>query len=178
MKNFLVLLFVSFAASKEVQKLQPLDSADAVKFTVQNLGFTVSGSFSGLNGTILFDENNLPASFFNISINASSVNTGNNLRDKHLKDEDYFDAAKYPLIKIESVKIAKSVTTGYLVFFGKLTIKDKTQDISFPFKVVADQNNYRFTGEFKMKRRDFGIGGKSTVSNDVNIKLNVLTKKL
>ncbi|MBX9783059.1 MAG: YceI family protein [Chitinophagaceae bacterium] len=65
-----------------------------------------------------------------------------------------------------------------MFFFGKLTIKDKTLDISFPFKVTAEENAYRFSGSFKIKRRDFGVGGRSTISNDVNIKLNVLAKKL
>ncbi|MBX9783058.1 MAG: YceI family protein [Chitinophagaceae bacterium] len=117
MKSFFLLLFVPFAFVTDVIKLKPADDANAVKFTVENLGFTAGGGFSGLAGSILFDENNLQASSFVVTVNAASVNTGNNLRDKHLRDADYFDAVKFPFIKIESVKIAKSVTAGYLVFF-------------------------------------------------------------
>lgn len=52
------------------------------------------------------------------------------------------------------------------------------QDISFPFTVSAEANAYRFKAEFKIKRRDFDIGGKNTISNELKVKLDVLTKKI
>lgn len=171
-----MLAFVSVRIS--AQSYQPVDNGSTVKFTIDNLGFSVGGTFTGLTGTIVFNADNLAASSFAVSINSATVNTGNNTRDKHLRGEDYFNVTKYAAIKIISAKIAKSVTPGYFVFFGKLTIKDKTMDINFPFKVSSEQNGDRFVGEFKIKRRDFGVGGRSTVSNEVTVKLNVLTKKL
>jgi polyisoprenoid-binding protein YceI len=158
--------------------LKPIDNSGAVTFVIENLGFDVKGSFTGIEGSLEYDESNLSASKFNVSVQASTVNTSNKTRDKHLRGEDYFNVTQHPLIKITSSKIAKSVTPGYLVFFGQLTMKGVAKDISFPFKAVPENDGYRFTGSFKIKRRDFGVGGRSTVSNDVDIKLNVLAKKL
>jgi polyisoprenoid-binding protein YceI len=158
--------------------LKPLDNTGSVAFVIENLGFDVKGSFAGLEGSLEYDENTPSASKFNVSVQASTVNTSNKTRDKHLRGEDYFHVTQHPLIKISSSKIAKSVTPGYLVFFGQLSMRGVTKDISFPFKAVAENDGYRFTGSFKIKRRDFGVGGRSTVSNDVDIKLNVLAKKL
>lgn len=173
--SFLIILSLHVSA----QSYQPVENGSSVKFTIDNLGFSVAGSFTGLSGTIVFNSENLSGSSFTVSINSVTVNTGNNTRDKHLRGEDYFNASKYASIKIISTKIAKSATPGNFVFFGKLTIKDKTADISFPFKVSSEQNGSRFfVGEFKIKRRDFGVGGRSTVSNEVIVKLSVLTKKL
>ena len=63
------------------------------------------------------------------------------------------------------------------VFFGKLTIKGIDQDIVFPFKAVAEDGAFRFTGEFKIKRRDFNIGGTNSISNELKVVLDVLTEK-
>ena len=126
---------------------------------------------------ILFDEKNLGSSSVNVTVNASSVDTDNSTRDKHLRGADYFNVKTYPQIRLSSVKIAKSVTPGYYVIFAKLTIKETTKEISFPFTASAEAGSYRFKGEFNIKRRDFGIGGKNTISNDLKVKLNVLTKK-
>ncbi|MFN5133855.1 MAG: hypothetical protein ACK5DG_00970 [Chitinophagaceae bacterium] len=43
---------------------------------------------------------------------------------------------------------------------------------------MSENGGIRFTGSFKIKRRDFGVGGRNTISNDVDIKLNVFAKKL
>ena len=178
MKTWIIVLFTFLSQQISAQTYQPVENGSTIKFVIDNLGFGVDGTFTGLSGTILFNSNNLTASSFAVSINSATVNTGNNTRDKHLRGEEYFNVTKYATIKIISTKIAKSTTPGYFVFFGKLTIKDKTMDISFPFKVNSDQNGDRFVGEFKIKRRDFGVGGRSTVSNELLVKLNVLTKKL
>jgi polyisoprenoid-binding protein YceI len=172
----LLLLFPAFCAVK-AQVLVPVNEASTVQFTISNLGINVDGRFSGLQGSIIFDEKNLGSSSFRVSINASSVNTENSTRDKHLRGEDYFHVQVFPLIQMQSVKIAKSVKAGYYVFFGKLTIRDITKEISFPFTVNTEAGAYRFKGQFTIKRRDFGVGGKSIVSNDLTVKLDVLTKK-
>ena len=179
MKHLFVLLIgVIVGKCVIAQHYAPKDKSSEVKFSVENFGFTVDGSFSGLNGDIAFDENNLSASSFKVSINSASVNTSNNTRDKHLRGEVYFNTSKFETIEIVSSKIAKSTTAGYYVLFTKLTIKGVTKDISFPFKAVSENGGIRFTGSFKIKRRDFGVGGRNTISNDVDIKLNVFAKKL
>ena len=168
-------LLISIVAN--AQQLIPVDQGSSVEFVISNLGFDVTGKLNGLNGTVLFDEKNLSASSFAVTVNAASIDTDNGTRDKHLRGEDYFDVKTYPQIKIQSVKVAKSVTPGYYVIFAKLTIKETTKDISFPFTVTTEAGAYRFKGEFNIKRRDFGVGGKNTISNDLKVKLNVLAKK-
>lgn len=159
------------------QQLTPVDDRSTVKFNITNLGFDVTGTFSGLQGSIRFDEKNLGTSSVNVTVNAASVNTDNNTRDKHLRGDDYFAVKTYPQIRLTSVKIAKSVTPGYYVLFAKLTIKETTKEISFLFTAMPEAGAYRFKGEFSIKRRDFAVGGKNTISNDLKVKLDILTKK-
>ncbi len=173
---FIAASFFSLSTIK-AQQLMPVNEGSSVEFLISNLGFNVTGRFSGLKGMILFDEKNLSASSFSVTVNAISIDTDNETRDKHLRGEGYLAATTYPQISIRSVKLAKSVTPGYYVIFAKLTIKETSKDISFPFTVVPEGEAYRFKGEFMIKRRDFAVGGKNTISNDLKVKLNVLTKK-
>ena len=173
----IIIVFLVFVSSAKGQNYKPVNEAEAVKFTIENIGFDVNGSFAGLNGNIAFDVKNLGTASFDVSVDASTVNTKNSTRDKHLRGPDYFAVQTYPEIRITSVKIAKSVTPGYYVFFGKLSIKGTTKDISFPFTAVPEAGAYSFKGEFSIKRRDFAVGGKNTISNDLKVKLDILTKK-
>ncbi len=176
--KYIVFFFAHWYSQTAVAQIYtPVDQASSVKFLISNLGFDVNGMFKGLQGSIVFDEKNISASSFQISINSTSIDTDNDTRDKHLKGEDYFNVQQYPLIKLVSAKVAKSTTPGYYVLFATLTIKNKMQDISFPFTVSPEANAYRFKAEFKIKRRDFDIGGKNTISNELKVKLDVLTKK-
>ncbi|HEX4958189.1 MAG TPA: YceI family protein [Lacibacter sp.] len=176
--KYLIVFLVFLCQTAVAQTYSPVDAGDAIQFRIKNLGFDVNGSFRGLKGKILFTADNLSACNIDVAIDASTVNTDNSTRDKHLRGKDYFDVTANPQIKITSERIAKSVTPGYYVFFGKLSMKGVVQNISFPFKATEESGGIRFTGTFSLKRRDFGVGGRSTISNDVDIKLNVLTKKL
>jgi len=56
---------------------------------------TVKGSFAGMKGEIRFDEKDLANSSFKVNIDAATVNTENEKRDDHLRNEDFFDVEVY-----------------------------------------------------------------------------------
>ena len=160
------------------QIYKPVDEKSSVKFRIKNFGFNnVTGSFNGLQGTVQFDPQNLAASRIDVTVDARSVNTGINLRDNHLRKEEYFDVKKYPVIRFISSKITASSKAGTLFMFGKLTIKNVSQEISFPFTAVAQEGGYLFSGEFKINRINFGIGESSSVSDNLTVILNVFAGK-
>jgi polyisoprenoid-binding protein YceI len=55
----------------------------------------VRGQFNNLTGTIYFDPSHMNASSVQVTINASSIITGIQKRDDHLKGR-IFDVDKYP----------------------------------------------------------------------------------
>ena len=99
------------------------------------------------------------------------------MRDSHLKEDSYFDVKNYPVIRFVSEKVSASNKNGTLFISGKLTIKKTTKDISFPFTTKEENGAYIFDGEFKINRRDFEVGGSSTLSDNVTVRLHVITKK-
>lgn len=178
MKQITILLFFILSLTKvEAQNFVPVDEGSAIKFTIKNFGFSTGGSFTGLTGTIRFDAANSINGSFAVSINASSINTDNKSRDKHLRKEEYFDVEKHPVINLVSSSIS-IVKPGTFLMKSKLTIKGITKEISFPFTAAAQNNGYLFSGSFKISRRDFGVGGASMVlADNLEVSLSVFAKK-
>ena len=159
------------------QTYKPVDEGSLVEFRIKNLGFNTKGSFSGLDGRISFDAKDAGKAGFDVSIDAASINTDNDMRDGHLKKESYFDVEKYPRIKLVSTAVSGPDRSGHFIFTGQLTIRDKSKEISFPFIVTPMGDDLIFKGSFSINRRDFEVGGSSTLSNNVTLDLTVLAKK-
>ena len=172
MKSILLLSIFSFLLpSLQVADITPIDESGAVIFTVKNMGINTNGELKGLKGNIHWDENNVSKSSMNVSVDVSTINTDIEMRDKHLRSEDYFEAVNYPQITFQSTSINAGAVTG------KLTIKGVSKNISFPYTVKKVNGMYVFEGKFSINRKDFNVGGSfSTISNNVDVTLKVKAK--
>lgn len=102
-----------------------------VEFEVSNMGVrTVEGTFTGMEGTVVFNESDLKNSNFYVCVSAGSINTESEKRDEHLKNEDFFEVVKFPNICFESSAITET-DDGYLAK-GKLTMHGITLEASLP----------------------------------------------
>jgi polyisoprenoid-binding protein YceI len=175
MNKILFLLLLLGPITGKAQQLTPRDAGSSVKFSIKNFGLNVTGSFKNMQGKINFNPANTAASSFEINVDATTVNTGNESRDKHLKKKDYFDVDTYSKLFFLSTKV--SAVNGNYIIEGILTIKGVAKKISFSFTATPQQKGYLFTGQFKLNRRDFGVGGSSWVlSDDLTVQLNVLAQ--
>jgi polyisoprenoid-binding protein YceI len=172
---FAALLLTSTAFA---QNYTVTDEGSKVHFTIKNFGIKTGGDFTGLKGTIVFNPKALTTSSMNVSVNANSVNTDNTGRDKHLRKEEYFNVEKFPLINFVSTKITESSMAGRFFVIGNLMIKGVTKSVQFGFSATPSETGYTFTGDFEINRRDFGVGGSSSVMADkLKVTLNVIAKK-
>ena len=169
--------FFVFSLSLFAQAYTPADNGSKVHFVIKNFGIATGGDFKGLAGNIKFDPANLPSSDFNVSVDAGTVDTDIESRDKDLQKSEYFDVKNYPRLSFQSTKITKTNKDGYFYMFGNITIKGVTKEIKFPFTATAKDDGYLFEGSFKLNRRDFGVGGKSlSMADDLNVSLSVFAK--
>jgi polyisoprenoid-binding protein YceI len=173
--TILALFSISFVSA---QSYTPVDTASEVTFKIKNLGFNTTGSFSGLAGVISFNPADPGGCNFDVHIDAKTVNTGNDMRDNHLRGEDYFDVKNYPQIRFVSEKVTNTKKNGTLFVSGKLTMKGITKDVSFPFTAQPTSDGYLFNGEFSINRRDFKVGGGSTVGDRLTVLLKVTARKI
>lgn len=135
------------------------------KYNISYSSNASSGIFKTFKGTIAFDEANLAASNFNVTVDVASLNTGNALQNKHAKSDEWFDAAKFPQIKYVSKKIVKA-GNGYQVT-GDLEIHGVKKEFTIPFTFVRKGNAATFNGTFKINRNDFQIGKPGGEMDDV-----------
>ncbi|MDN3657008.1 YceI family protein [Ferruginibacter paludis] len=130
----------------------------------------VSGIFKNISGNILFDDQSLAASKFDIAIDINTINTGNGMQNKHAKSAEWFDAAKYPAIKFTSTKIVKA-GAGYAAT-GLLQAHGISKEVSLPFTFKKTTTGALFEGNFNINRNDFKIGAAGGEVGDV-IKVTV-----
>ena len=144
----------------------------------------VRGQFAKTTGTVEIDDKDVTKSTLDIVIDASSIDTGNDDRDKHLRSADFFDVAKHPNITFKSTKVAKA-GKGKLKVTGDLTIRGVTKpvtlDVDYSGKEVktpwgATVRAASATG--KINRKDFDItwnksldGGGLVVSDEVKLQI-------
>lgn len=172
----ILLLMLAFVATTSAQtRWKPVSAS--VTFKIKNAGIMVDGNFTGLIGTVSFDPEHLSTSSIEASVNSASINTGIELRNKHLKKEEYFDVEKYPTISMKSTSFEKQSDGTYKGHF-QLTIKGVTKEVIVPFTYTVTGNNAVFKGSFKIIREDYGVGGNSlTMADEVTINLQLTTTK-
>jgi polyisoprenoid-binding protein YceI len=177
MKKILLFTIVSMSVTFGSAQFVPSGQGSSVVFKIRNFGFEVTGKFTDIRGRIHFDPQNAASDSFDIVVAAASINTDNNLRDSHLKGEGYFDIANYPDIHFISTGITVGTNKGMYLLTGRLTIKNIVREIKFPFVATADGEGYVLKGSFKIKRKDFNVGGTSTIADELEVLLDVQAKK-
>jgi polyisoprenoid-binding protein YceI len=147
---------------------------------------TVRGEFHGVTGTVVVDDSDVSKSTVNVSIDATSLDTREPDRDKHLKSEAFFDVAKYPTIAFQSTKVERN-NDGSLKITGDLTIRGITKTAvlttTVPKAPIKDPWGLQRTAasaSTRINRQDYGVAwnqkldsGGVVVGDDVNITLDV-----
>jgi polyisoprenoid-binding protein YceI len=147
---------------KREYKIDPAHSS--AQFVVRHMMITnVRGGFSGVEGTVIYDPDDLKASGVDVVIDASTVNTMDVQRDAHLRSDDFLDVAKYPSIEFRSNKITPG-SDGQLSVDGDLTIHGVTRPVILLVEGPTEEGkdpwgNIRIgaSGATKIKRSEFGL---------------------
>jgi polyisoprenoid-binding protein YceI len=122
---------------------------------------TTRGHFAAFSGGATIDSANPETSTAFLEIDATSVNTGSDQRDGHLRSPDFWDAENNPKITFRST--SAKLDGDELVMTGDLTIKGITKpvDITWEFNGVAKDpfgnNKAGFDGTATINRSDWGL---------------------
>lgn len=144
----------AFTVVKNITTWKVKEEAYSVKFTSPKF----EGVFKGLKSELIFDENNLSESKLSASIETTTLNTGNGMRNKHAQQG--LESDKYKTVKFSSTTITKSAN-GYIAS-GSLTVKDVTKTISIPFTFAKNTEGGVFSGTFSIKPADYNVKKKGT----------------
>ncbi|RYY62818.1 MAG: polyisoprenoid-binding protein [Chitinophagaceae bacterium] len=121
----------------------------------------VSGWFNDFEGTVVAGPDNFNDSRIRLAIYTSSVNTGNEERDKHLRSADFFDAIHHPVIGFHSTSVVQSGPE--LQVTGLISIRDIQREQYFTATWLGTlpdpMGNQKagFTLDLVLNRKDFNI---------------------
>ncbi len=167
------------ALAQDTYKIDPTHSE--VSFKIRHLLAKTGGRFTKFGGTIKVDPTDISKSSVEVSIDAASINTDNEARDKHLKSGDFFDVEKFPAITFKSTSV-KEVAKGKLEVTGDFTLRGVTKRITFPITNAGSQPGMKpgtlvagfIDGALTINRNDYGIKyGPAILGEDVAISLNI-----
>ena len=149
----------------------------------------VRGTFGEFEGTAHLDFTDPAKSTVNVTIQATSIDTGHPDRDAHLRSNDFFAMDEYPEITFASTAIEAIDAEHYRVT-GDLTIRAETRSVTFEAErngpVVDPWGNTRvgFDGSFTVNRKDWGVNwnmaleaGGVVVSEKVTLEFDVSATK-
>ena len=161
----------------------------SVSFTVRHMMSQVRGSFTDFSMTIVKDDANLAGSSVDFKIQATSVNTASEMRDKHLRSEDFFFVEKFPEISFKSTKIEKVSDTEYKAT-GEFTMRGVTKVLTLPVTYLGEMKGMDgkslvgFSVTTKLNRKEFGFNwnkaldnGGLLLSDEVTVEINIEAKQ-
>lgn len=165
-KYYLIISYIFLLILTTSLAFLPIDRFEITdSFSLKFKSADPSGSFNKMEGTIDFNEQSLETSKFNLSIDISSIKTGNGMRDKKAQTEEWFDAKKYPNIKYVSKTVEKEGDLYKII--GDLMLKGISKVYVVKAKKSGSGNTISFSGSINVNRMDFKVGKKSDVVPDI-----------
>jgi polyisoprenoid-binding protein YceI len=143
----------------------------------------VRGRFTSFSGELVLGQDPLQSSV-TATIDLSSIQTGNEQRDQHIRSADFFEVDKYQTMTYRSTGVRPA--GDHYVLEGELTL----EDVAKPVELTLELNGFGpdpfggtragFTASGEINRRDFGVNfsapmetGGVVVSDKVTIELEI-----
>ncbi len=185
---FVAAVIAAFAAVAAFaqEPVWKIDSAhSSAEFSVRHMMVSkVKGRFGKVSGTVTGDLSKPETVVIDVTIDASSIDTGNENRDEHLRSADFFEVETYPTITFRSKQVEKAGewyrVTGDLTMHG--VTRDVVLDVEGPAAPVRARNTLRSgaSATTELDRTDFGVTwnraldtGGVVVSEEVDVEIEV-----
>jgi polyisoprenoid-binding protein YceI len=159
-----------------------IDSAkSSVGAVFKQLNVPVEAKFKKFSVAIDVNTAKPEASKATVEIDIPSFDMGDADLNKEVLKKEWFNAAQFPRASFVSSTV-KPAGGGRVDVIGKLTIKGRTIDVSFPVSVRQEGTNQIFEGALPIKRLTFNTGegewrDTSTVADEVVIKFHIVTSQ-
>ncbi|HEX4758987.1 MAG TPA: YceI family protein [Terracidiphilus sp.] len=153
-----------------------------IDFTITHLSISnVHGRFGKVAASLVYDPADVTKSNVTATIDVSTVDTGEEARNTHLKTPDFFDLAQFPTATFKSTGAAKS--SNGLAVTGNLTLHGVTRPVVLnvegptgPVQGMDKKQHSGFSATTTISRSAFGIGPKfppSIVGDEVKLSLDL-----
>ncbi len=149
------------------------------------IGSKVRGRFTKFEGTIVIADP-IEGSTVEAQAETASIETGVQMRDDHLRTNDFLDAPTFPTLTLKSGRLTKVSETEWTLA-ADLTIRGVTKPVEFDVEyhgagpgMQPGSEVFALSASTEVDRRDFGVsfsgvleGGAIVVGNKVKLELEV-----
>lgn len=171
-------------ARAETQTFNVDKTHSDVTFKVRHFVSNVVGRFNDFSGVIKMDDANPANSSVDFVIKATSIDTNQADRDKHLRTADFFDVEKFPEITFKSTAVKSTGKNQYSVT-GNFTMHGVTKQITLPVTFLGSSGSKAgFETHTTIDRKDYGIvwnkaldAGGAILGDEVTVSVNIEADK-
>jgi polyisoprenoid-binding protein YceI len=132
------------------------DAASRLEFTGVQAGAPFKGVFHQFTAAVDIDPAALATARIEVTIDMTSVDSGDKDRDGTIRGADIFDAAHFPTAHYVTHSVTRTAAGFSAV--GALTLRGVTKDVPIEFKFVPGAAGATLSGTAEFKRLDFGVG--------------------
>jgi polyisoprenoid-binding protein YceI len=135
----------------------------SVVFSVRHMGVAnFWGRFNKMDAKVDLNPEHARGGSITITIDAASVDTGNQRRDDHLRNPDFFNAKEFPSVTFTSTMIERR--DGYFRVTGDLAMIGTTRSMTVDLKQTGKTTHPRsgkpligLEADFTIRRSDFNM---------------------
>lgn len=146
------------------------DETTTVSFSTPHVIMLLKGTFSGVKGTGLLDPKNLDRSFLQLSFSSITALHNDHLIGPDLTKKNCLDPFNYPTIQLVSEVIEKIPGENKYLFKGKLTVKNITQTVSFPFIAIPNIGGFDYDFSFSIPRKSYDLNCRCGEKFNITVK--------
>lgn len=157
-----------------------------LSFRVHHMGVgRVRGTIALASATLTVGDDGLSSGEVTTVADASSVRTGNDQRDQHVRSADFFDTQRYPTIEFTSTEV-RDIDGGAFTLVGDLSIHGVTRTVELAAQfhsVVPDPSGVQrsgFSAVTTISRAAFGVdirllfgAGEAVIADAVEIAVEI-----
>lgn len=163
------------ASASDLYRIQP--GTTTIGFSVDHLGlFSTAGTFDRFEGNLLLNLDDPSRSRVEVRVDTTSVSVPSDLAADKLRSADYFDPARFPLMRFKAVSV-KDLGNDRVEITGDLTIRDVTRRETLQAELTGRNTDpvtkievANFVASGTVERADFGMtADQDFVSNDVRL---------
>jgi polyisoprenoid-binding protein YceI len=188
MKQTLLLLLLAVRPAYAFPSTYRVDPAlSRIDFSVRHFFSPVQGWFKNFRGYIRYDRSSPSSSAVNFQVQARSLSTDNEVRDRALRGPAFFDVDRFGKLEFHSRSVEANPTNrNRLEVTGELTVHGVSKTMTIPVDILGfgpakgGRHIGGFSSVFQINRKDFGISwnkyadnGSTILGDEVNVKVTV-----
>lgn len=169
-----VCLAATAAQAADTYTVDPTHTSVVFSVSHTEMSYTY-GFFRKAQGSYILDEATPTNSKFRFSVEANSLDTNNEERDKHLRSADFFNVQQFPGITFDSTSVQQVNTTDGTIVYqvtGNLTIHGVTKSVTMPLRMLGKGKGLYgdlrtgFLTQIELKRSDYGMNNRLDIVGD------------